>query len=69
MGVTEMAMYKCSGCDEYVDDDWLPCTEDKKTEFGLLCPDCAMEREEESEARAYEISQRHAQWCAEKGLA
>jgi len=61
---TDMAMYICSECDSYVDNDYHPCTEDKQVEFGLLCPECAIEREE----REYEIAARAAQHCVEKGL-
>ena len=43
-----MAMYICSRCGNYIDDDWHPCTEDPKDELGLMCPECAVEIEEEN---------------------
>ena len=57
-----MSMYFCDGCQQFLDDDWHPMEEDE------LCPDCHLEKDEKKQARAYEISQQHAQWCIEKGL-
>jgi len=34
-----------------VDDDYEPCTEDPKEEFGLMCKNCACEVEEEEETK------------------
>ena len=38
-----MAMYRCSRCENTIDNDWHPCTEDPRDELGLMCPDCAEE--------------------------
>ena len=58
-----MGMYYCVGCDDIIDNDYSPMAESE------LCPECEWDREERQAARDYEISQRHAQWCAEKGMA
>ena len=44
-----MAMYYCSRCGEMKDEDWNPCTEDPKDEFGLMCESCACEVEEDDD--------------------
>lgn len=36
-----MAIYRCSGCDRMVDDDYEPGTDDGTEDFGLLCESCA----------------------------
>ena len=42
-----MAIYRCAICDNFVDDDWHPCTEYGDNE--LICPTCAEEQDENSE--------------------
>ena len=45
-----MAVYRCSGCDRLVDDDYEPGTPDPESEdFELLCERCAEEVEDEQE--------------------
>ena len=39
-----MSMYRCSWCDEYVDDDYHP-GEDVAGEESLVCPDCFSQME------------------------
>ena len=66
-----MSMYRCSECEDMVDNDYHPCTEDTRRgpmSCDLLCPECAAVVEEHKEAREYEISQQHAQWCVDRGL-
>ncbi len=41
-----MAMYRCSECDELVDDDYNPGVESPTEEFGLMCESCACEIDE-----------------------
>ena len=38
-----MAVYRCSRCDRFVDDDWEPGTEDPEHEFEMMCESCACE--------------------------
>ncbi len=41
-----MAMYRCSECDELLDDDYSPGIESPTEEFGLMCESCACEIDE-----------------------
>jgi len=65
-------MYRCNECQNFIDNDYHPCEEDTRPDFVgqhlLLCPACAGNVADTKEARDYEISQRHAQWCIEKGI-
>jgi hypothetical protein len=38
-----MSIYRCSSCDNYIDNDHWPCSEFQN---GLICPDCEIKREE-----------------------
>ena len=46
-----VSMYRCSECEDMVDNDYHPCTEDTRRghrSTDLLCPECAAEIEERS---------------------
>ena len=39
-----MAIYRCDICDQYIDDDYSPCTE-SLVNSELICPSCFEEEE------------------------
>ncbi len=65
-----MATYRCNKCDTFKDGDYCVCSQDPRPgqSLELVCEDCMCELEYEKEARDYEISQRHAEWCRQKGF-
>jgi len=38
-----MAIYRCSRCDRFVDDDWEVGTEDPEDDLEMMCESCACE--------------------------
>jgi len=38
-----MAIYRCSRCDRFVDDDWDVGTEDPENALEMMCESCACE--------------------------
>ena len=48
-----MAMYFCTGCQSFKDDDWHPMSENE------LCPGCEAEREERRVEVAAEFRKQH----------
>ena len=45
-----MAIYRCSRCDNLVDDDWNPGEQDPENPYELICPSC-LEGEDEFPCR------------------
>jgi hypothetical protein len=43
----DMGMYYCFQCDNHIDNDYHPCEEHPYNVGEMVCPDCAVELEEE----------------------
>ena len=63
-----MAIYRCSRCDRFVDDDWEPGIEDPENSLEMMCESCAEAYLDEDgniidEQKLYEFDAKNDHFC------
>ena len=51
-----MSMIMCTGCDKYIDSDWVSCYESPDEPLGMICEPCLAAWEEENEMQEWEAA-------------